>query len=579
MTRQKHPARYGYLILTLPLLLAACTFSPAPPATARPAPGQPASATPPPAAPTRPTARPTSRPPTPTPLARPTPKPTATSIPLSPAPTTPPEGGQITVGGLGAPASLNPYLDGSDIAQALTPLLFDSLLAVEPDSGQLTPRLARSFDVSEDARTITFELAAGVRWHDGQPLTARDVLFTWQAMIDADRFHRFWIPPERIDGLAAPDPATITVSLTQPDCSLLYELGQAPILPRHILEATGLFDEGFGRAPVGSGPFVFANWSETEGIQLARNESAWQAAPFLEGWTYRPFSDTLEMKQALAAGLIDAALLPPGQGADEDGFSTYAVPQAEMFFIAFNLEHPLLGEDKVRRALGHALDREQILAEALGGEGVLLAGSLGPGHWAGDSSLAWPDYDPDLAGALLAGAGLVDTDGDGWLEQEGQTVEIALRTNAGNDLRRSIAILAGQYWRAVGLKTNVELVSWPSVVDDIFTRDYDAVVFSWPLEPDPDQSRFWRSTDLNIVSFADEAVDGWLQAGLSTPGCAAEGRAALYSRVQQRLAELRPYDFLLLPQATLLAGPNLNGPAPGLWAGPFWNAGKWFLER
>lgn len=565
--------------LVLPLALGACAG--APPAAQ--------TATAPPATPTVPATAAASPAPTDagsegaaSPTRTAAPPPTATP---TPGPAVEPAG-EVTVGGLGAPDSLNPYLDDSQANRWLTPLLFESLLAVAPDDGRLTPALARDVLVSDDGLTLTFHLSENGRWHDGRPVTARDVIFTWQSMLDTPRYHRYWFPPERISALAAPDEATVVVTLPEANCSLLYALGQAPILPQHLLAEEGVFAADFGRAPVGSGPFALARWAGEGDIELVRREDGASAGdrPGLAAWTYRPAADANELQQALAAGAIDAAVLP-GAGAAPSGLTSYAFPLPEMYFVAFNLAQPPLDEVLIRQALAQALDRDRILAEALPGGGLLLGNSLGPGHWADRRAGSWPAYDPDRARSLLAEAGLRDVDRDGWLDRDGEPLRLALRTNADNDLRRALAILVSQYWRAVGVNTAVELVDWPILVDDLFTHDFEAVVFSWPLAPDPDQTRYWGSAEntigsgLNVVSLADDAVDRWLAAGLATPGCDLDARAATYTGLQTRLAELRPYDFLLLPEARLVARPDLRGPAPGLWAGPFWNGGKWFLAE
>jgi peptide/nickel transport system substrate-binding protein len=517
---------------------------------------------------------------TPTLAARPSPSPTAT-----PAPVEPELGGIVTVGGLGSPATLNPYLDDSQPNRLLTSILYDSLLRVQPDDGRLVPNLAQSVVVSEDGLTLTFRLHPDAVWHDGQPVTAADVVFTLNELTDPPHAHRFWFAPERVLELSAPSVSTVVVRLAEPDCSLLYALGQAPILPRHLLNETGLFDDSFGRQPVGSGPFGFAAWHESGEIATVRNETYWQVPPRLAGWGYRPFDDPVALQMAADSGSIDLAVLPPGAGDGVPGLTRLTYPDPELFFVAFNLNHPLLGRREVRRALAQAIDREQILAESLAGRGLLLAASLPPGHWAAGPELTWPAYDPGQARRLLAQAGLVDSDGDGWLDRAGDPVRLALRTNADNDLRRSLAILVSQYWRQAGLDTTVELTSWPLLVDDLLTHDFDAALFSWPVGPDPDQTHLWQSTEdeigrgLNVVSFSDVEVDRWLAEGLTAAGCDLAGRSRAYANIQQRLAEVRPYDFLLMPQATVLANPELKGLAAGLWGGVVWNASDWYFEK
>jgi ABC-type transport system substrate-binding protein len=144
--------------------------------------------------------------------------------------------------------------------------------------------------------------------------------------------------------------------------------------------------------------------------------------------------------------------------------------------------------------------------------------------------------------------------------------------------------LAG-YYRAIGIDSGLELVLWGAVVDDLFTHDFDTVVFSWPLKAEPDQSQWWLSTEneigsgYNFVSFADETVDRLLGEAVALPGCDPDGRAELYQQIQGVLARERPYDFLVVPYAALLARPDLRGIQAGPFAGPLESAADWYLVR
>ena len=129
----------------------------------------------------------------------------------------------------------------------------------------------------------------------------------------------------------------------------------------------------------------------------------------------------------------------------------------------------------------------------------------------------------------------------------------------------------------------LELVGWPVLMDDVFTHDFGAVVFGWPLPAEPDQSQWWLSTEnavgsgSNFVSFADAGVDRWLREALAVPGCDAGRRAELYRQIQRTLAQQRPDDFLLMPDAALVTRVGLKGVRPGPFDSPFWNTTNWYI--
>jgi peptide/nickel transport system substrate-binding protein len=232
-----------------------------------------------------------------------------------------------------------------------------------------------------------------------------------------------------------------------------------------------------------------------------------------------------------------------------------------------------------------AVDREQLLDKVLNGEGDLIVGSLPATHWAADVALSPPPYDPDGARRLLAQAGWSDSDGDGWLDRDGERLRLPVRTNGGNRLREDVATLIAGYYRAIGVDAPLELVVWGAVVDDLFTHDFDTIVFSWPLKAEPDQSQWWLSTEkkigsgYNFGSFADERVDRLLGEALALPGCDPADRAEIYQQIQGVLVQERPYDFLVIPYATLLVRPDLRGIQAGPFAGPLESANAWYLVR
>jgi len=513
-------------------------------------------------------------------------RPTPTPRPPTPDPGRA-RGGEVVVGALGHPDTLNPLLAESDAGRALVPLLFDSLLAFDPMSGQLTPRLAEEWRVSSDSRTITFTLHSGARWHDGQPLTADDVVFSIQAARDPAQDSLYGPTLNHVLAVDAPDNKTVIVRLDVAHCPSLAALGELPIVPQHLLENSEVNPTAFGDAPVGSGPFAFEGWTPAGELRLTRHDGYWGGAPFLDAWSYRAYDSLPELQQALENGEIDAAMLPPGHlpaTADlEAAYSAYYYPAPEYEFVAFNNDHPVLRDARVRRALSLAIDREQLVQQVLHGNGELMAASLPALHWTADTALQPPPYNPDEARQLLAEAGWSDSDGDGWLDRDGERLRMPVRTNGGNRLREGLASLVASYYRAIGVDASVELVAWGALVDDIFTHDFGMLVFGWPLRAEPDQSRWWLSTQDeigsgdNFVSFSDRRVDRLLQEAATASACESGERAEAYRQIQHALAEERPYDFLLIPYATVLTRPELRGLVAGPFAGPLTSAAKWHI--
>ncbi len=505
------------------------------------------------------------------------------SRPSPPAGTPPPlRGGEITVGGLDRLESLNPLLAETETERALGSLLFDSLLDHDPNSGRPIPRLAQAWLVSDEGETITFTLRTDARWHDGKPVLANDVVFTLNAVRDPALDSLYGPQLEHVTDVRAIDDATVVIQLDQADCPSLDALGDVPILPRGWFTGT----QEITTSP-GSGPFLLSSWDAEGDLQLRSNADYWGEVPYLDTLRYHFFETSAGLEQAVEGHEVDVALMPRGYIPEvktpSDSFQVYRYPAGEFLFVAFNNDHPVLSDARIRLALSMAVDREELLSQTLGGAGDLVPGSLPASHWAADPALEPPPYDPEAARRLLLEAGWSDTDGDGWLDRDGERLRLPVRTNGGNRLREDVAILIAGTYRAIGIDASVELVIWGAVVDDLFTHDFEVIVFSWPLRPEPDQSRWWLSTEneigsgYNFVSFADEEVDALLEEARSVPGCDPTRRALLYREVQHILADERPYDFLFIPYAAAFARSDLRGLAGGTFGHPLESAADWYL--
>ncbi|UCC62890.1 MAG: hypothetical protein JSV36_19420 [Anaerolineae bacterium] len=162
---------------------------------------------------------------------------------------------------------------------------------------------------------------------------------------------------------------------------------------------------------------------------------------------------------------------------------------------------------------------------------------------------------------------------------------MGISTNQGNPVRERIAILAQQYWQAVGVSAQVQVMPWGILLDDLFTHNFDAVAFDWPLEPGPDQTWLWATaesvtgTGFNFVSYASAEADALLERGRMAPACDPARRAAAYQDLARRLAADRPYLFLFAAQRHLAVAEALVGPQPGPYGGLYWNVAEWYLAE
>ncbi len=487
-------------------------------------------------------------------------------------------GGTALVGLIGSPVNLNPILENDTALRELTPLLFDTLLQVDPKTAVLQPGLAQSWEYRSSGREVVFRLPANLKWSNGDPLTAAAVAES----LSASR-HPALLAFSNIEAL---DDETLALTFVSINCSAVTALAQVPLLLPQTITAT---------VPIGSGPFVVDDWPESKrNVSLRPNPNYHGPPPHLEGLSLR-FLQADEIDIALSEGQFDlfgpiqssittlSSQFPNNQAPTQGTIITYPVPQVIYVAINFTPKNEEALPPQVREALVLALDRTAILAEALDNDGQVMASSLLPGHWAANSSLSPPEYDPTAAQALLRQAGLRDQDGDGWLDQNEQRLELSLRVNGQNELHQKLGWLVSSYYRAAGLFARSEGVGVDSVVDDLFTHDFRLAVFSWRILPDPDQQLYWRSTEnsegfgLNFTSYRNLTLDRLLDRANSIPGCEMEARRNIYAQIQETLAIERPVDFLIAPYQHLLVAERLRGPQPGPFAPLTWNVSEWYL--
>jgi peptide/nickel transport system substrate-binding protein len=466
--------------------------------------------------------------------------------------------------------TFNPLLTTNETSLAVSRLLWPSLIGQDPQEGYVTPdALASAWNWSDDGRIYTFTLRSGITWSDGQPITAHDVQYTFAALADEGVQSPYRSALAAIEQIVARDDQMAVVTFAAADCAALHLLRQ-PVLPRHLyrIDFSDLRDNPLTSAPsVSAGPFRFAEWQPGAEIRLVRNPTYWRGAPHLEEWRFRIVPDaTLRIAQLLA-GAIDATFVPPDQVRVVEGRNEivlYQHPADSYSFLALNLAdpqnpqpgqdgdgaqtaqspHPILGDLRVRRALGLALDYPQLLAAAYDDQSYRQASYLLPSvPWAYAAGLTPYDLDLAQAATLLTAAGWVDSDGDSVREREGQRLTLTLLTNDDSAARVRMGELVEQQLARVGVEIRFTPLPFEAMAATLLGQQFDLAIAGWEnIGPDPATSTFWHSRDdlpgngLNFASYQDLEVDAWLDAAAQLPGCDPLARGALYRQVQERLA-------------------------------------------
>jgi peptide/nickel transport system substrate-binding protein len=462
-----------------------------------------------------------------------------------------PSDATLRVGWSSEPDTLNPLTTYSTEAQEVLQLVYDKLLGYGLDL-KPQPELAQSYETSADGLSITFHLQPNAAWSDGQPVTADDVKYTYEA-IHADSLGSYaqWLTD--LIGVDAPDPSTAVARFSKPQA---FNPGLiVPILPKHIwasmdAKAIGAFAND---TPVGSGPFTFTDWKKGESLTVTRNPTFWGDPPVAARIVWVLYANEDVMAQSLKNGDVDVLTeIPPTiwdglQGADN--VKAVSLPSWSFHHIGFNVSsdvaskgNPLLKDRTIRQALSDAVDRNQLVQIALAGHGKpgssIIPLGLTDWHWEPIADEAM-NAKPDKAKQLLDAAGYVDRNGDGVRDTtDGKPLEFRLIAIEST----SVDVRAAQLFRdaanAVGVKLDLSTLDENTLGSTVYSTapNWDIFVWGWDSGvPDPDYmlgvplcSQIGGNND---VFYCDKTYDSLYDQQASTLDPAA--RKAVTDQMQQ----------------------------------------------
>lgn len=470
----------------------------------------------------------------------------------------PAPGDAFVTGSIGDARTLIPILASDSASGEVCGLLFNGLVRYNPRL-ELEGELAESWEISEDQLTITFHLRKDVRWHDGVPLTARDVEFTYQQLMNPQVKTPYSGDFERVEFFSVIDDFTVQVKYKEPFVPGLASWGMG-ILPRHLLEGKDLNAAEFSRNPVGTGPYRFLRWKTGELLELQANADYFEGRPYIQRYLYRIIPDQATMFLELQGLGIDSMGLSPLQfhrQTETDSFrkqyQKFQYPSFGYTYLGFNLKDPLFSDVRVRKAITAAIDRREIINGVLLGLGRELTGPFLPDSWAYDSAVPPVLYDPVLAKQRLEEAGWSDHDQDGWLDKEGRKFEFTVITNQGNDQRRMAAEIIQKRLAQIGVSMKIQVIEWSSFISEfIDKRRFEAVLLGWSLSRDPDLYDIWHSSktkegEFNFLDYANTEVDELLLQGRRNFN--QEERRRIYHRIHHLIAHDAPAVFLYAPDS------------------------------
>jgi peptide/nickel transport system substrate-binding protein len=489
-------------------------------------------------------------------------------------------------GSIGDASTLLPPLASDASSAGIIGLIYNGLIKYDGDLN-VVGDLAESWDISKDGLTITFHLRRGVKWQDGAPFTAKDVLFTYQVMVDPKTPTAYSGDYLQVKKAEAPDDYTFRVTYPQPFAPALGSWG-LNILPRHLLEGQDITKSPLGRRPVGTGPYIFKEWKTGQMIGLDYNPNYFEGRPYLNGYLYRVIPDLATMFLEFKSGNLDRMGLTPLQYTRQTAYpkfdrmyKKYRYMPFSYIYLGYNLRDPRFADRRVRQALTHAINKSELIDGVLMGLGQEAYGPYKPGTWFYNPDVPKFPYDPDKARSLLAEAGW-RPNAEGILTKDGKPFEFTILTNQGNDTRVRTAEIIQRRLHQIGIIVHIRMVEWAAFLKQFIEKGrFDAVLLGWNTGLDPDQFDIWSSTktkpgELNFIGYKNPQVDALLSEGRHTFD--REKRRQAYFKFQEILAEDQPYTFLFVPDALPAISRRFHGIKPAA-AGIDYNFIKWYVPK
>ena len=483
-------------------------------------------------------------------------------------PTSPPTRDTIIVAMVSPPDTLDPADHRSRASETVIRNMFDGLVTRDTRSG-VHMELAESMDWL-DEQTLAIELRQGVLFHDGVEMTADDVVFTFERIIQENMIEYPEPHTSPRKGLIAPLESiektgdySVVMNFSAPWPPAMQMLVHQQIVPKHYLEEVGT--QGFIEHPIGTGPFKFVSAETLDEIVMERFDDYYGGAPSLEpvgtacvkNALFRTIPEASSRVAALLAGEVDIIQALPAEMIETldqtPGMQVQTAPSTQPKWMEMNVSMPPFDDVRVRQAMNYAVDRQLIIDAIYNGRAVALPGPLSPYNNFVNEDLEPYLYDPEQALALLEEAGWTDTDGDGTLEKAGQPLAFTMDTleewrplaEAVADQFRAIGVDASvRFWEASVVKPMLLAGERAAFLDDWGDSAFDPVGhFEAKWHGHVEGESYGRG---NYSTYNNERVNELIKLGETTAN--PEIRHEIYDEAQEIVYEEAPAVFLILPE-------------------------------
>ena len=423
-------------------------------------------------------------------------------------------------------------------------------------------------------------MAENATWHDGEPVTAEDVKFTIEAIMNPENGSENAPNYEDVQEINVIDDHTISFQLDAPNVAFLDYMTMA-VLPKHLLEGEDMQTSDFFRNPVGTGPYKLESWEKGQAITLTRNEDYFKGTPNIDTIVFKIVEDDNAKALQLRSGELNLALLTPKDAAaftEDESYTCYDMKTSDYRGIMFNFANEYWQNNRdLIPAVCYGIDRQAIVDAVLLGQGMTAYGPLQRNIY-NNENVEHYDYDPAKAKAVLEDAGC-EMGADGFYYRNGEKVGFVISVGAGDQVRADIAQIAAQELKEIGMDVTVEI---PTQVD---WGGQMAYLIGWgsPFDADDHTYKvFGTDKGANYSSYSNELVDQYLTKARQSDD--PEVRKEAYARFLEELAKDPAYAFICYIDANYVADSRIQGIDSHTvmghhGVGIFWNVKDWTIAE
>lgn len=442
---------------------------------------------------------------------------------------------------------LDPHGTSANTSFRVTYMLYDRLVTYDGTTTDVIPQLAEKWEISDDGLTYTFHMNEEAKFHDGTPVTAEAVKYSYTRAMDvgksaAGQFKNVI----NKDSFEVVDEHTIKITLEKPFAPFLKTLGTvfANIVNPKLADNHGsdLGETYIADKEMGSGPYILESWDRGQKLVLKANEDYWGTMPTLKTVNILIVNEPSTARLMMEKGevdLIDYTMISPdvlNQMDGKNGVTIVNSPGYQIDDIAINTENEYLKDAKVRQALAHAVNYDSIINDILLGGAKRIGGIVPEGMFGYNADITLYDFDLEKSKALLKEAGY----------EKGFPLEIAISEN--NEVRKNIAVMMQSDFKKIGIDLQIKTLAWPTFLDLVTTGKHQLALAAWtPDYADPDYNLWYfahsssKGPGFNLAFYENSKVDQLLEEARATVDEAVRDKN--YQEIQQIMSDEVPYIF------------------------------------